>query len=442
MARSLTKRVAIRVGEYLVRQRQRNLAVRGATHTTEGRRFSLWQMEPGRWRANLNDSTGRHRKKFKAKSLAAAVEKADNLFFASECPVSVGQISIADCFMEWRKSLSCGESTIEMDYWPRVRQFVRWTDSNGLTYWNDLRLQHLQSYASEAVKEGNTKRTIQLKCRVVSMASRWAAFNWPEMFRDFTQGFRLPKGSEGNRRLRRDSLSLTESVQFLLFLRRQPLGWNVLPGVSLGALCSLRPKEIRRLRWVDVNLETGFIQITGKDVKTAYSERTIPVPALARDILAEARQRQRLTPTDSVVPIASQHAYRRAFTRYRDKWKPGLNLEPSGLRRVLRSEWFIRRWHDDSLAVYRGHKPPHASPVDWNHYIIFDLDGLQRMFREEVVEKIDRVLEADRKRWNAGEGIVVGLAPSREKAVAMLQKGPQKGTFAAREETLHRESRS
>ena len=441
MARSLTKRVAIRVGEYLVRQRQRNFAVQEVSQTTGGRRFSLWEMAPGRWRANLTDSTGRHRKKFKAESLAAAVERADQLFFSSECPVSVGQISIADCFTEWRKSLSCGEVTIETDYWPRVRQFVGWADSYGLAYWNELRLQHLQLYANDAVKAGNTKRTIQLKCRVVSMAARWAGFNWPEMCRDFTQGFRLPKGSEGNRRLRRDSLSLTESVQFLLFLRRQPLGWNILPGVALGALCSLRLKEIRSLRWVDVDLESGLIQITGRNVKTAQSERTIPIPALARDILDEARQRQRVPPTESVVSVTTQHSYRRAFTRYRDKWRPGLNLEPSGLRRVLRSEWFIRRWHDDSLAVYRGHKPPRTSSVDWNHYIIFDLNGLQRMFREEVVEKIDRVLAPYHELWNSSEANVVELKPNQEKAPTVVQKGPQKGTSAAREETLQREVR-
>jgi integrase len=210
------------------------------------------------------------------------------------------------------------------------------------------------------------------------MAARWAAFNWPEECRDLAQGFRLPKGSEGNRRLRRDSLSLRESVQFLLFLRSQALGWNVLPGVVLGALCSLRPKEVRGLRWVYVDLVSGLIRITGKDVKTAHSDRTIPIPALVRDILKEAKQRQQPALTDPVVTITSRHSYWRAFTRYRNKWRPGLNLEPSGLRRVLRSEWFNRRWHNDSLAVYRGHKPPRTSSVDWNHYIIFNLDGLRR----------------------------------------------------------------
>jgi hypothetical protein len=95
MARSLTKRVAIRVGEYLVRQRQRNFAVQGASHTTEGRKFSLWKMVPGRWRANVNDLTGRHWKRFKAKLLVAAVEKADNLFFRERVPGFCR--SIIDC---------------------------------------------------------------------------------------------------------------------------------------------------------------------------------------------------------------------------------------------------------------------------------------------------------------------------------------------------------
>ena len=162
-----------------------------------GHKFSLWEIEPGRWRANLNDSTGRHRKKFKAGFLVEVVEKSAHHFFEIEEPRPASHITISDYFVEWRKRLSCSEATIKTDYWPRVRQFVRWADSHGLTLWSDLRLQHLQQYANEAAESGNLRATINLKTRVVSMAARWAALNWPEQCHDFTQGFRLPKGQEG-----------------------------------------------------------------------------------------------------------------------------------------------------------------------------------------------------------------------------------------------------
>ena len=435
MARSLTKRVGIRVGEYWVRQRLRNFAVRGATPETFGRKFSLWEMEPGRWRANLNDSTGRHRKKFKARSLEEAVEKTAHQFFGNIGLNPASQITISDCFLEWRKRLSCSEATIKTDYWPRVRQFVKWADSNGLTYWSELRLQHLQQYANEAAESGNSRSTINLKSRVVSMAARWAALNWPEQCHDFTQGFRLPKGREGNRRLRRDSLALEEAAMFLLFLRDRPYGWNILPGVALCALCSLRLSEVRKLRWADVNLDSGIVRISGRDVKTIHSDRMIPIPELVQDILVEAKRRQHPWPTDPVVITNNRASYWKAFTRYRDKWRPGLNVEPNGLRRVLRSEWFKRRWHVDSPAVYRGHKPPNASAVDWNHYIIFDPDSLQRMFREEVVAKIDRVLAPYRERWNRDTSNMVELPHGKKRARSSVQKGPEKGPLSESEDT-------
>jgi hypothetical protein len=120
----------------------------------------------------------------------------------------------------------------------------------------------------------------------------------------------------------------------------------------------------------------------------------------------------------------------KAFTRYRDKWRPGLNIEPNGLRPVLRSEWFKRRWHADSLAVYRGHKPPNASVVDWNHYIIFDPDSLQKMFREEVVEKVDEVLAPYQEQWINSTSNVVQLNSDKKKARSPVQKGPEKGPLA------------
>ncbi len=110
-------------------------------------------------------------------SLVEAVEKANHQFFGREEIDPASHLTISDCFLEWRKRLSCREATIKSDYWPRVRQFVRWADSHGLAYWSELRLQHLQQYANDAAESGNSRSTINLKSRVLSMAARWASLN-------------------------------------------------------------------------------------------------------------------------------------------------------------------------------------------------------------------------------------------------------------------------
>ena len=64
------------------------------------------------------------------------------------------------------------------------------------------------------------------------------------------------------------------------------------------------------------------------------------------------------------------------------------------------------------------------------------------MFREEVVEKIDRVLAPYHELWNSSRANVVKLKPNQEETLTVMQKGPQKGTLAAREEPFQREGLS
>jgi len=313
------------------------------------------------------------------------------------------QLAIEDCFLKWRETLTCTPNTLVTDYWPRVQCFTRWCETHDLMYWRQLRVCHLQEYAGELVKRGCGREHLGKCCRVIRRASHWAAVTWPECFVDFAEGFRLPTVKEANRQRRRDPLTLEEVAEFLLFLREQPFGWNILTGVALAGIAGLRLQEARCLKWIHIDLRTGMVSIVAENSKTAYSERTIPIPELVLDILREAYRRQQPDENDYVVPTNSRHSFRRAFYRHRNHWRPGLNVEPSGLRRVLRSEWFKRHWHTDSLSVYRGHKPPSTSPVDWKHYIIFDPQGLQQTFREEVVAKIDEVVKPFRDQWNDHE---------------------------------------
>lgn len=57
------------------------------------------------------------------------------------------------------------------------------------------------------------------------------------------------------------------------------------------------------------------------------------------------------------------------------------------------------RWYCDALQIYRGHKPPKVSTVDWNHYLEFDQEGLIRLFKDDVTNKIDRALKTRLEKW-------------------------------------------
>ena len=100
---------------------------------------------------------------------------------------------------------------------------------------------------------------------------------------------------------------------------------------------------------------------------------------------------------------------RQAFIRYRDRWKSGLQITPGGLRRVLRTEFFFRKWDSEVLEVYRGHKPSKVSVVDWQHYIEDDPEALIEIFRENVTNPLDEVLAPFRDQWNRTEGKVISL---------------------------------
>jgi len=105
--------------------------------------------------------------------------------------------------------------------------------------------------------------------------------------------------------------------------------------------------------------------------------------------------------------------YKQAFTRYRDKFQPDLNLEPNGLRRTLFQESLLRKFYGISLELFIGHKPPQIPDVTWKHYLDrlqFDADGVLKMLQEDVVDPLDEILEPFRKRWNARSENVIPLS--------------------------------
>lgn len=219
-------------------------------------------------------------------------------------------------------------------------------------------------------------------------------------------GKRVPCGTVQNKRQPRDTLTLAEGVQFLTHLRGRPQGWNILCGVALQILCGLRPQEVRLMRWSSVDLVAGTITVEENPKSGFQSHRTLPVCGLVRDILVEGRAR---LPGEFLMVPRTKDTYRQAFNRARDGFRKGAKHTPYSLRRTLVSEFFRRRWYQDALQVYRGHKPKGVSAVDWEHYIEFDPEGLLDLLREHIIRPLDGLLEDPRREWQGQDRKVINL---------------------------------
>lgn len=365
----------------------------------EGRKFSVCETRPGKWRASYGADGVRVRKHFDAQDKDTAADRAYHLLFGNwshgeECVAH----EIADLFLAWRKTLTCTEETIATDYWPRATQFVEWAEKRGLRLWRQLQLQHLQEYTRELIEKGLAKQTIALRTRVVRMAARWAARNWRKQYEDWTKGFRVPNMPRPLDYSERTSLTLAQVCEFLLWLRKQPHGWNILPGVALQGLCGLRVCEVLRMRWNSVDLGAGTVTVAGV-VKNPHSVRRLPVPDLVTTILVEAPR-----VSENLLAYKRRGAYWRAFSR---RWKRygGPEIEPKGLRRTLPTEAITHGFAGYALERYLGHSP---RTITDRHYVATDV---QTLMRSQIVERVNEIVAPYFDLWSPQTGSKLAVVP-------------------------------
>jgi len=397
---------AERIGEYRLIPYRGRMKVVGDSPATFGQEVSVGKLPDGRWETSLLKTGEKKppRKQFGARDLEEAVWLAERHWFpAASGANDAGPKgpTIEQVFEEWLSMHPVKKATIETDYRPRTEMFVRWAKSQGLEYWWDLYPLHLQQYANEGAKT-HRGSTISNRCRVVRMASAYVRENYPRFYRPLS--FKLPKGRGWGKPKQRETLTLEEVVEFLEFVREQNWGWNVLPGFALAALASARMQEVRRLQWRSVDLNRGLVSFEVEPKSGVQSFRRIPVARLLINILREAATLRKPQPDDFVVPTNKRQSFSSAFRRYMEKWRPGTSIEPYGLRRTLVKEFVLRGFHSYTLEIYRGHKPRQISEVEWVYYLDrlqLDPDGVERMFREQIVKPLDEILEPLRGSWNA-----------------------------------------
>jgi len=393
-----------RIGNYrIVPYRGRMKAV-GIGPSREESEFSLGQLPDGRWETSLLNAGGSRppRKQFTAEGLEQAISIAEEHWFPPvvEVPeVDSEGPEIDQVFVEWLDVHPAKETTINEDYLPRADRFSKWARTQGLEYWTDILPKHLQMYANEGSRE-QRRSYIEKRCRVVRMAAEYVRENYPQFYRPLS--YRLPKGRDWGKPKGRATLSLEEAVEFLSFVRKQENGWNTLAGFALAALASARIQEIRNLRWRSVDLVQGLVAFETDPKAGIQSYRRIPIADLLVDILDEARVRLGGDDDDLVIRTHKKDSFGQAFRRYRDRWRPGIVIEPYGLRRTLVKAFVVRGLHSYSLEIYRGHKPRQISEVEWLYYLDrleMDPEGLVEMFREQVVVPLNEHLGDARSRW-------------------------------------------
>ncbi len=409
-----TRRQIDQIGGYQITPYRGRMKIVGITAQTQKRDFSLGRLSDGRWETSLLSTGGKRppRKQFVATDLEQAFRVAEEHWFV---PVELVRnpnpegLRIDQVFVEWLDVHPAHETTIQQDYLPRAERFSKWARSKGLFFWRDLLPKHLQEYANEGAHR-HRRSTIEKLCRVVRMASEFVRDNYPEHYHPLP--IRLPKGRDWGKPKGRATLTIEEAVEFLFFVREQENGWNTLPGFALAALASARVQEVRKLRWSSVDLASGVVAFEVDPKAGVQSFRRIPVTGLLVDILDEARGRWNAAPEDLVVPTHKKDSFGQAFRRYRDKWRPGLKIEPYGLRRTLVKAFVLLGLHGYTLEIYRGHKPTQISDVEWRYYLDrleMDPKGLSEMFRRQVVGPLDEILEPHRRKWNTAPGKVIRL---------------------------------
>jgi integrase len=178
---------------------------------------------------------------------------------------------------------TCGKSCLA-DYDGHNERFIAWATERGLTEWSLLRWEYIQDFANGLARDGKRERTIEIYTYPIRAASKKAAQNWPERFRDFATGFESPKAEGLTEQFTK---SLEWVARFVLWLRDQPEGWKVLPGVALQVFLALRVEETLRLTWDRVDFGKGTILIDG-ELKNEFSRRILPMTALLRMILQDA----------------------------------------------------------------------------------------------------------------------------------------------------------
>jgi integrase len=162
----------------------------------------------------------------------------------------------------------------------RAKKFETWLAANhpGVKHWEHLRPAMVKGFAHAMERDGKAFDTVRLCLEVIRLTWKHVLENHPELNMRPLPTIKLKRG------IRReiDCLSGIEVRALLDWSRARDGMSDVHAVLCLAGLAGLRLQEAIYLRAQDVDLETGWIEITANDMhvpKTRDSHRRIPVCA-------------------------------------------------------------------------------------------------------------------------------------------------------------------
>ena len=132
---------------------------------------------------------------------------------------------------------------------------------------------------------------------------------------------------------------------------------DVLPYIAIGLFAGLRRAEIHRLDWREIDFESGLIEVTARNAKTAQRRLVTMQPNLREWLLPLRKHKSNVTPQSSFV-------FRQSFEQARTR--AGITDWPeNALRHSFASYHLAQFKNAASTALELGH---HDSRITFAHY--------------------------------------------------------------------------
>lgn len=356
--------------------------------------FTLHHEQTGRWKVSGTDFEGKYRRiRFEAKDLNEAMKKAEHILDGSNDKQESGSqptfepIYISDALLRSCNNQNWTEYTRKQEL-TNCEYFLRWVDGKKLTYWHELRFEHIQEYKRFLESRQLAYDTIRLYLLPVRRAARWAAANWPREYSNICQGLRLSRMSNGTLTYDENQgnpyLSIHQILEFIDYLTRDDFRKQLTIGVALQGLMGLQMQEALRLSWEKVDLMEGTITIDGV-VKNRYRIRKIPLVNVVSWLLQKASEEQE---SHSLVisGYADYDNYSHALKRELKRWNSDVTIKPKDLRNTIQTAAIDNGWYSYYVQRYVGHAP---QTIGERHYHGDKGKRLIPLFKEKVVKPIE-----------------------------------------------------
>lgn len=326
------------------------------------------------------------------------------------------RILIQDAFDRTFASSKKGERA-KRDWHYQVKRFMTWLGKAypKIRYWNNLDREILEEFMETFADKAPNTRRLRVQPIVQTSRRMHTLYGTPRFADDLRIG-NAPVNPPAR-------VFMKDVLAFLDYVREQEPRLEA--GATLQALAGLRATEAIRLSWDRVDLENGWIEISG-ETKNKWSERVIPVCQRVLDTLKRAKAEQASEKiqeaTDGYVVrseygkpyagSASWHNYGKEITALIRAWHdakakeaqknpPPISWTCKDLRNCLPTLAMQKRLSGAAVwEAYLGHSPQGVTERHYLPRLTLPTEGEREALQEEmdilkslVVDVIDNAVQ-------------------------------------------------